>query len=81
MKLFNLRIIAESEYNELRRSHNIKSTLVNVHRWFSGWEDLDIIWDYVFAETYYGDISSCRDKYAEARGTNEYGEIEHEKPK
>ena len=73
MKLFNLRIISESEYKELRRSHNIQSTLVNVHRWFSGWKDLDIIWNYVFAETYFGDISMAREKYASARGTDVYG--------
>jgi len=44
-----------------------------LYRWFSGWQDLDIIWNYIRSETYFGGIDEARKKYAKARGTNVYG--------
>lgn len=73
MKLFGLRVITESAYQDLQRSHVVHRTVINCHRWFSAWKDLDIIWDYILSETYFGDIGSARGKYAKARGTDEYG--------
>ncbi len=75
MSVFGLSLVSTKELKRLQRQDTRVQSLLNIHRWFAGWRDLDIIWDYVFAETYYGSIGSCRDKYAEARGTNEYGRL------
>lgn len=73
MKIFGLRIISESEYQYLRQQSVHAQVLYRVRDWFSGWRDLDIIWEYILSKDYYGDISSARLKYANTRGTNEYG--------
>lgn len=44
-----------------------------VHRWFAGWRDLDIIWNYFIQDTNFGGIERARKDYAEARKTDEYG--------
>lgn len=44
-----------------------------IHRWFAGWRDLDIIWDYLIKDTNFGGIERARQDYAKARGTDEYG--------
>lgn len=55
------------------RAMQIKEIKLNeVHRWFSGWKDLEIIWDYIYNDTFYG-ISRTREEYAKARNTDEYG--------
>lgn len=68
-------LIRKSEFKEYKRCHAVYQRVVGCHRWFSGWKDLDIIWNYLFTETYYGDIGSARDKYADARHTDEYGKV------
>lgn len=73
--MFGWTLIRKSELKDLQKCQIQISTLVQVHRWFSGWRDLDIIWDYIFAETYFGSIGSAREKYAKARGTDEYGQV------
>jgi len=76
MKIFKWRLISEEEYQAGVTARVVASKLSNVHRWFSGWKDLDIIWDYVFpTDFYFGSIDSCRDRYASARGTTVYGEV------
>lgn len=72
--MFGWTLIRKSELKELRRSHQRVSTLVQVRDWFSGWKDLEIIWDYVLSEFYPGTIDSCRSRYADARGTDQYGQ-------
>lgn len=67
-------LIRKSELAYLKRSSAMVQTLINCHRWFSGWKDLDIIWDYIFSETYFGGIETARKKYADARGTDVYGD-------
>lgn len=49
------------------------SKIHQLHRWFSGWPDLDIIWDYIRSDTYFGGIWEARKQYAKARHTDEYG--------
>ena len=71
--MFGLSIVRTEELNRLKKNDRRIQTLMHVHRWFAGWRDLDIIWDYILSGTYFGGISSCRSKYAEARGTDEYG--------
>lgn len=66
-------LVRTEELKRLEKCGIRMQTLMNVHRWFAGWRDLDIIWDYILSETYFGDIGSCRQKYAEARKTDEYG--------
>lgn len=74
MKIFNIHIVSNEEYIELKRRSDAFQRLVSVHRWFSGWVDLDIIWEYIFNDTYFGGISDTREKYAKARNTGVYGE-------
>lgn len=71
--IFGYTLISKERLEKLERSDRQIQTIWNIHRWFAGWKDLDIIWDYVFAETYFGDISTARAKYAEARETDVYG--------
>jgi hypothetical protein len=73
MKLLGLRIISESHYQELEKQSIAFSTMVQCHRWFSGWRDLDIIWDYIFGNRNFGGISEARRDYAKARNTDDYG--------
>ena len=42
-------------------------------RWLSGFDDLDILWDYINGGTTYGDIDQVRTAYAKARNTDVYG--------
>lgn len=55
-----------------KRHKEIVDSLAMVHRWFSGFRDLDIIWDYVYGKRD-GSIDSVRYDYAKARGTDVYG--------
>lgn len=73
MKLFGFSIVRTERLEQLEKCERQIQSVLQVHRWFSGWRDLDIIWDYVFTDPYFGTISSCRQKYAKARGTDEYG--------
>ena len=47
--------------------------LIQCHRWFAGWEDLDIIWKYILDDINFGGIETARKDYAKARNTDEYG--------
>lgn len=73
--MFGLTIVRKSYLEDLEKRGRIVDRLSLVHRWFAGWRDLDIIWDYLYMKDgwYSGTIDSVRVKYAEARGTNEYG--------
>jgi hypothetical protein len=73
MSLFGWTIIRKSELEQLESQGRIVSRLIQVHRWFSGWKDLDIIWAYLFNPQ--TDISPVRDDYAKARGTDCYGKV------
>ena len=54
------------------RNEEIIASLAAVYRWFSGFRDLDIIWDYIYGKRG-GSIDSVRYEYAKARGTDVYG--------
>jgi hypothetical protein len=75
--MFGFTIIKKEELDELRseyiEKHKVMQKVMQVHRWFSGWEDLDIIWDYILKEKNFG-IDRVREEYAKARGTGVYGE-------
>ena len=73
--MFGWKIIRDEEYQILKRSYFVSQKVINCHRWFSGWKDLDIIWEYLLSETYFGSIDSCRSKYADARKTDVYGKV------
>lgn len=64
--------LVKTEELESLRLQNIK--MMQVHRWFAGWRDLDIIWDYITRESYWGGLQQCRKDYAFARDTDEYGQ-------
>jgi hypothetical protein len=71
--MFGWTLIRKEEKAELEKHYFTRMRVIECHRWFSGWKDLDIIWDYLMTPTYFGSIGSARYKYAVARGTNEYG--------
>jgi hypothetical protein len=72
--MFGYKLIHKDELDDLIKCRIKFNKVRQVHRCFAGWKDLDIIWDYIMPENYFGDIFSCRDKYAEARKTTVYGE-------
>lgn len=55
--------------SKAKRYEEIVDSLTMVHRWFSGFRDLDIIWDYIYGKRG-GSIDSVRHDYAKARGTD-----------
>lgn len=71
--MFGWTLIREAELKEYRRCAAITQTVLQCHRWFSGWKDLDIIWDYVLGNRDIGGIWETREEYAVARGTDAYG--------
>ena len=73
--VFGLKIILKKDYDELVRCQTKFYKVVSCHRWFAGWRDLDIIWDYIMQDTNFGGIERARKDYAKARGTDEYGKV------
>lgn len=71
--MFGFSIIRTSTLKEYEAAYVKFSKVHELYRWFAGWSDLDIIWDYIYRDTYFGGISEARSKYAKARNTNEYG--------
>jgi len=71
--MFGWTLIRKSELRQLEESRVVASGVVQCHRWFSGWEDLDIIWDYLLSFQVSGGIHEAREAYAKARGTDCYG--------
>ena len=71
--MFGFTIISNKELAALNLNQIKMQKFLMVHRWFAGWKDLDIIWDYLIEDTNYGGIERARKDYAEARKTDEYG--------
>lgn len=42
-------VIAETVTESKRQKVYIADRVAECHRWFSGFKDLDVIWDYIFA--------------------------------
>ena len=55
------------------RLERVSNRAAECHRWFSGFKDLDLIWDYIFQTGGPHDINEVRRRYAEMRGTDQYG--------
>ena len=73
MTLFGFAIVSKKRLERLECLEVKVAKFYQVHRWFSGWKDLDIIWDYLIQDTNFGGIEMARKDYAEARRTDEYG--------
>lgn len=71
--MFGFKIISDEEYRDLQRLRIKEQKFWQVHRWFSGWRDLDIIWTYLVDDVNFGGIERARKDYAFVRKTNEYG--------
>jgi hypothetical protein len=67
--MFGWSLVRTSEYEELLQRDSSQAL---IYRWFAGWRDLDIIWDYINCKNQFT-IEHTRRLYAEARGTDEYG--------
>lgn len=71
--MFGYKLVRKDFYESLIKALYIRARVIEGHRWFSGWKDLDIIWEYVLGKRVSGGISEARQDYAKARGTDEYG--------
>jgi len=76
MKIFKWHIISEKDFYHYRRCHQVNNSVHLVYRWFSGWKDLDIIWNYILSKNQ-KTIEDTRREYALTRGTDEYGNMVH----
>jgi hypothetical protein len=81
MNMFGWTLVRTKEYEELSE---LAIRANSLHRWFYGWRDLEVIWSFLFKpDVKYSGwcISQARRDYAEARGTNEYGDSKGESGK
>lgn len=69
--MFGYSLIKTEEFKRLRDADIRVRRVHLLVRWFSGWKDLDIIWNYIFKGD--GFMDHVRMDYARARNTNEYG--------
>lgn len=73
MKFFKWRIISEESFQYYTKCSTTFQRACLCHRWFSGWKDLDIVWDYLLFKNI-KTIERTREEYANARSTSVYGE-------
>lgn len=66
--MFGYKLIKTKEYDRLK---DIEQRAYIAYRWFGGFTDLDIIWDFLFKPKH--GIVETRELYAKARNTNVYG--------
>lgn len=76
MKLFGYKLVRAERYDQLLAAEIKWRKTIEVTAWFSGWKDLRIIWNYLREDVNFGGIERARRDYADARGTNEYGEVD-----
>jgi len=77
MNLFGFSIVRTKTLKTLERKagqlYLLHAQLAEVDRWFRGWEDIQVIFDYIFTSKY-AYISDAREEYARQRNTTVYGE-------
>lgn len=73
MSIFGFTIVSTKRLKQLELYEVKVQKFWQVHRWFAGWRDLDVIWRYLIADTNFGGIERAREDYAKARGTDCYG--------
>lgn len=78
MNLFGLSIITTQRLKELEQCEVKIHKFNQVYRWFAGWRDLDIIWEYLVNDINFGGIERARENYAIARNTTVYGEAKND---
>jgi len=71
--IFGVTIISTNRLVELEKYEVKFNKIVQCRDWFSGWQDLDIIWSYIFDDVNFGGIERAREDYAKTRGTSVYG--------
>lgn len=71
--MFGYTFVKKERLERLEKYEAEHLKITQLYRYFAGWRDLDIIWEYLIKDHYHGGILHCRRKYARARGTNEYG--------
>lgn len=69
--MFSWTLIRKDDLAIYKRAFQVQSRVLQCHRWFSGWKDLDLIWEYVLKGKC--QVETAREDYASARGTNRYG--------
>ena len=71
--MFGYSIVRTEEIRELRRAYPIYQRVHQAYRWFSPWQDLDVIWDYLINKKFFGGVEAARKQYADLRNTDIYG--------
>jgi hypothetical protein len=51
----------------------IETRVMMLHRWLSGFRDLEVIWDWIYMKSPYRSADDLRGAYAKERLTNHYG--------
>jgi len=69
--MFGYSIVKTEAWDRLIFMRNMVGDL---HRWLSGFKDLDILWDAIMTPVYPFQTSEIRDKYARAREATVYGQ-------
>lgn len=70
--MFGYTLIKKAELEAYQKGYFVKLKVLECHRWFSGWKDLDVIWDYLLGKGF-GGVDYTRMMYAKERKTDEYG--------
>lgn len=73
---YTILILNEEEVQDIVDAKGIRLRAVQAYLWFSGWKDLDVLFDYLLGlplEQPWGNTADVRKEYAKRRGTDEYG--------
>jgi hypothetical protein len=73
MEIFGFVIVRKDTFKLFEKYWYEHDRIIECHRWFSGWEDLDVIWDYLLGKNF-AHVGDAREKYADKRKTDVYGD-------
>jgi len=73
--MFGYKFISMKRFYELEEFERRNRAVLQLHRWFSGWKDLDVVWNYIMSDSKYTQIENVRSLYASKRGTDIYGNV------
>lgn len=76
MSLFGYVLVKKTYLAERELSHMKLYYMATHIPWFSGWKDLEVLWDHFLRGKSFGGVSKARYDYARMRGTDEYGKVQ-----
>lgn len=66
-------LVSKRDYEILTECRMKNSKIHECRRWFAGWIDLDVIWDYLLGDGF-AHVEDARKEYAAKRKTDVYGQ-------